>query len=426
MKIEKPERLPDHKYAIRQIKHYFRHSDLHSSLTMDEGIFRTQIAMGKKHGIFVPRVLLVDPTEACNLRCTGCWAEGYAKDGHLSFETLERIITEAENLGIKYIFYSGGEPLMRKEDLLCLCKSHPKIVFFAYTNGTMVDEAFVLALKEVGNFSLFLSIDGFKEQTDQRRGAGVFDQVTHAMDLLREQQIAFGFSSCYHSGNWDEVTGKPFLSFLKDKGCSFGWLFTYIPIGKNADMGLVCTAEQRAEAARRTAVFSDAEEMLIIDFWNNGHLAAGCVGSGLGFVHINAHGDVEPCAFSHYSDRNIHDVSLIEALRSPLFRQYQQGQPFDKNPYRSCPLIDHPEKIRQMVETSGAHATEKVDAESVQEFSEKMAPVALDWVKEAEKLYKEMPRKEKRSFRINRFFMNYRKKRFHWHKPTFPAKPTLK
>lgn len=383
--------FPHHQYMISQMAGFFKRPDPIHALFMDNRILQTAIREGRRHGIVVPRTLLVDPTSRCNLSCTGCWAGGYRQGDALSYEVLDRIVSESESLGIKYMFFSGGEPLMRKADLLRLCRAHRATSFAAYTNGTLVDAAFADAVAEVENLNLFLSIEGSRETTDARRGAGVYDKVLHAMDLLRDRGVAFGFSACYHAGNWEEVSGTAFLDLMRQKGCWFGWLFTYVPVGADADLSMVCTPEQRSAVMARAGRYAKRHRMPLIDFWNAGHVTGGCIGGGRGFAHINARGDVEPCAFSHWSDRNIHDVSLVNALRSPLFRAYQENQPFDRNPTRSCPLLDHPEAIARMVNRTGARSTELVAPEDIGAFEQKMRPVAAAWAKEAPRAWRQLP-----------------------------------
>lgn len=383
--------FPHHQYMISQMAGFFRRPDPIHALFMDKRILQTAMRVGKRHGIVVPRTLLVDPTSRCNLSCTGCWAGGYRQGDELSYGLLDRIVTESEALGIKYMFFSGGEPLMRKADVLRLCRTHRATSFAAYTNGTLVDEAFADEVAKVGNLNLFLSIEGSRETTDARRGAGVYDKVLHAMDLLRERGVAFGFSACYHAGNWEEVSGAPFLDLMREKGCWFGWLFTYVPVGADADLSMVCTPEQRMAVMAGTSHYAKRHRMPLIDFWNAGHVTGGCIGGGRGFAHINARGDVEPCAFSHWSDRNIHEVSLVEALRSPLFRAYQANQPFDGNPTRSCPLLDHPEAIAKMVKGTGARSTELAAPEDADAFEQKMLPVAAAWAAEAGRARRLLP-----------------------------------
>ena len=62
-------------------------------------------------------------------------------------------------------------------------------------------------------------------------------------------------------------------------------------------------------------------------------------------MHINANGDIEPCAFIHYSDSNVYDHTLIEAFKRPLLTQYRENQPFNQNHVRPCPLLDNYVKL---------------------------------------------------------------------------------
>ena len=350
--------FPHHRYFIDVVSKFFSKTDLWSILANDHFKAVEQIRMGNRYQCYVPRCLLLDPTSRCNLHCTGCWAAGYNSQDDLSYETLDDILTQAEELSIGYCFLSGGEPLVRKDDLARLCKKHRKISFSAFTNGLLIDEKFADTLVELGNFTVAISIEGFREDTDFRRGQGVYDKAVKAMDILREKGIEFAFSTCYHSKNYKAIASDEFLDFMEEKGCKMGWLFTYIPVGNNADLSLVCTPEQRDYVRERINRYNAKKRMTIIDFWNNGHLAAGCVAASTGFVHINSRGDIEPCAFCHYSDSNIHSTTLKEALRSPFFKAFREAQPFSSNPLRSCPLIDMPHKLVEVVEKAGARSTE--------------------------------------------------------------------
>ncbi len=88
--------------------------------------------------------------------------------------------------------------------------------------------------------------------------------------------------------------------------------------------------------------------MLFVDFWNDGCLTQGCIAAGRKYFHVNANGDVEPCVFCHFASDNIKEKPLMEALNSPLFREIRSRQPFSKNFFRPCLLIDHPEQGREV------------------------------------------------------------------------------
>ena len=92
----------------------------------------------------------------------------------------------------------------------------------------------------------------------------------------------------------------------------------------------------------------------------------GCIAGGRNYFHINSAGDAEPCVFIHYSDSNIREKTLLEALRSPLFQAYHDGQPFNENMLRPCPMLENPEKLRDMVAGTDAHSTDLQSPETVE------------------------------------------------------------
>jgi len=315
-----------------------------------------QREQSERLGFNVPHFILVDPTSACNLRCEGCWAGKYQRGPKMNFERLDRLCEEAKELGIYWIVFSGGEPLMYKR-LFELVKKHDDMAFMAYTNGTLIDEEMADRIVEVGNFTPAISMEGWKESTDRRRGEGVFDKITRAMDLLKERGAIFGVSLTATRENVQEIVSDDFIDFLVDKGVRYGWIFHYIPIGHNPNTDLMLTPEQRAYLARQTWHIRIHRSLMLADFWNDGELTGGCIAGGRRYFHITADGTVEPCAFVHFSVENINDKSLVEVLQSPLFKAFQKRQPFCENHLRPCPLIDNPAALRDIVAESGAKPT---------------------------------------------------------------------
>ncbi len=345
------------------------------------------LALKQKYNYNIPWVILMDPTSACNLQCKGCWAAEYDKTDSMDYALLDRIIREGKELGVYFYIYSGGEPTIRKKDLLKLAKVHKDCVFMAFTNGTLVDEAFAKALVDVGNFGLAFSIEGFEDATDFRRGEGTYQKVIQGMQNMKKYGAPFGFSACYHSRNTEVLGNEAFLDFLIEQGCMFGWYFTYIPLGKDADTTLLATPEQREYMFHWVRKMRDTKPIYILDFWNDGQYVNGCVAGGRSYLHINAAGDVEPCAFIHYSNTNIRNSSLLDALRSPIFREYAARQPFNENHLRPCPLLDNPGVLAEMVKASGAYSTQPIDREDVDQLTAKCIPAATRWAPVSEKLW---------------------------------------
>src|SRR6056297_298780 len=182
-----------------------------------------QYKMADELGHGVPWAILMDPTSACNLNCEGCWAGEYEKGDTLEFETMDRIINEAKELGIYFIIFSGGEPTVYPR-LMELVERHPDVGFMMYTNGTLIDDEMADKMLEVGNVSPVISLEGYKESTDKRRGEGTYDKIMAAMDRLRERGIIFGISLTVTRYNVEELLGDDdFIDFMIEKGAIYGW-----------------------------------------------------------------------------------------------------------------------------------------------------------------------------------------------------------
>ena len=284
--------------------------------------------MQDKYQCNVPWAILMDPTSACNLRCTGCWAAEYGNKLNLSYEQLDSIICQGKELGTYVYIYSGGEPLVRKADLIRLCEKHDDCAFLTFTNGTLIDDAFADEMLRVKNLVPAISIEGFEEATDFRRGEGTYRKVIEAMTRLKERKLLFGISCCYTSKNVEVIGSEEYFDSMIDMGAKFAWFFTYMPIGAAAVPELIATAEQRKFMYEQIHKFRKTKPFFTMDFWNDGDAVGGCIAGGRGYCHINANGDMEPCAFIHYSDSNIKEKTLLECYQSPLFMAYRRSQPF--------------------------------------------------------------------------------------------------
>ena len=362
-----------------------------TNLMLNAGFFSitARRRVQEREGCAIPWAILMDPTESCNLRCEGCWAADYEKAASMDLELLDRIIREGKALGIYLYIYSGGEPLVRARDILILAERHSDCVFLAFSNATLVDERFAEASRRLGNIVLAISIEGFEAETDMRRGEGCFSSIVKAMGILKNQGVPFGFSTCYHRYNTEVVGSSEYIDSMVEMGCRFGWYFTYMPLGKNARPDFIATPEQREFMYRQVRRLRDSKPIFLMDFWNDGEYTEGCIAGGRRYIHINASGDVEPCAFIHYSNVNIRDTPLLDALKSPIFREYAARQPFNENHLRPCPLLDNPDSLVDIVRASGARSTQSPEKEDVGALADKCREAAGAWSVRADALWKE-------------------------------------
>jgi len=348
-----------------------------------------KIQLREQEGCNIPWAILMDPTSACNLKCTGCWAAEYGNRMNLTLDQWDSIIEQGKALGTYFYLYSGGEPLVKKKDIIKMCEKHSDCIFLSFTNGTLIDEEFADEMLRVGNFIPAISIEGDETATDSRRGAGVYQKVIKAMEILKRKKLPFGISCCYTSANTESIGSDAFIDDMIARGAKFAWFFTYIPIGADAVTSLLATPEQRAYMYQQVRHIRATKPLFAMDFWNDGEYVNGCIAGGKFYLHINANGDIEPCAFIHYSDANIKTHTLLEAYKSPLFMQYKQNQPFNKNLLRPCPLLDNPERLVQMIEASKAGSTDMVRPEDVHDLTAKTVDAAAKWAPVAEDLWKE-------------------------------------
>ncbi len=310
-----------------------------------------------------PACIVISPTMRCNLRCLGCYAGNYTQADDLPQDVLERVISEARELGTRFFIITGGEPLVY-QPLFDVIKKFDDCAFQFYTSGHLINERVAKRIVELGNVVPAISIEGFKEDTDFRRGEGGFDRVMRAMDILREAKALFAFSVTVTRRNTDVVISDDFVDLMIEKGVGYGWYFTYVPIGRNPDLSLMPTPEQRDKLRQGINRIRDTKGLLIGDFWNDGALSEGCLSGGRRYLHINNRGDVEPCVFVHFAVDNIKEKPLKEALASDYFRAFRKAAPYGSNLLRPCPIIDHPQVLRKLVAKFGAKPTHE-GAESI-------------------------------------------------------------
>lgn len=316
-----PHQLAQVREAVENPDHPFYGYIRHLINDVDRDVFKTiavnffinenmigwpkQLELKEKYGCNIPWTILLDPTSACNLHCTGCWAAEYGNRLNLSYDEIDDIIRQGKELGVYMYIYTGGEPLVRKADLIRLCEKHDDCIFLCFTNGTLIDEQFAEDMLRVKNFVPAISLEGMEEATDFRRGDGVFAKVIRAMDILHEKKLAYGISCCYTSANYDSITSEEYYDMMIAKGAYFVWYFHYMPVGNDAAPELMPNPEQRETVYRRIRDYRTRKPLFAMDFQNDAEFVGGCIAGGRRYFHINANGDMDPCVFVHYSDSNI-------------------------------------------------------------------------------------------------------------------------
>lgn len=346
----------------------------------------------EKYKCNIPWLMLIDPTSACNMNCKGCWAAEYGHKLNLTYDEIDNVINQGVELGTHLYMMTGGEPLIRKDDILRLCREHQNCTFLAYTNATLIDQKFCEDMKAVGNLTLAISIEGSEETNDFRRGSGAYERTMKALDLLQKNKCIYGLSICYTSQNVEMVTSDEFIDLMVSKGAKFAFYFNYMPVGTGAVEELIPTPEQRTHMyfwLKKMRNGKNGKPIFVMDFQDDGEYVGGCVAGGRNYFHINSAGDIEPCVFIHFSDSNIRTHTILEALRNPLFMSYYHNQPFNDNHLRPCPMLENPEYLRRMIKQTGAKSTDLENQEGVEHLCAKCDKFAAAWKEQADRLWAE-------------------------------------
>lgn len=307
----------------------------------------------KKTGQHIPILLLISVTERCNLRCKGCYSHAIKDDKkiiqeELSIQDYKKIFDEASELGISLITLVGGEPLLRN-DLIELATSYKNIIFSVYTNGILMTNRFKEIILSYRNIIPFFSLEGFKAETDERRGAGTYDILLERMDFMKDNDLFYGVSVTVSSNNYQVVTSQKFVDLLNNRGCVYISYVEFEAINEN-DTEMVLSKEARSYHNNTVRELSRKNKNIFFTSYPDfEYKTGGCLAAGRGFFHINAYGDAEPCNFIPNSDTNIKANSIIDCLKSPLFKEIQEARLLENIHDGECALLSKKEALSEII-----------------------------------------------------------------------------
>lgn len=301
-------------------------------------------------GLHVPPVLVISVTSKCNLHCEGCYHQALrAKtDAEMSDERLERLVDEAKELGISFIVLAGGEPLMRP-NILDISKRTPEIMFLMFTNGLLLNDEVLKRISENKNIVPLLSLEGYQIDTDGRRGTGVYDQLLKSISKLKDKGLFWGASLTMTRTNFDEVTDDAFIKQLVDSGCKLFMLVEYTPVIAGTENWVLSEQQKSRVITIRNNFRKKYRAMFIALPWDEDEIG-GCLSAGRGFIHVSAEGNVEPCPFIAYSDTNLKNLSLREALQSKMLKTIRENHAELKE-IQGCALWEKREWVKSLSKT---------------------------------------------------------------------------
>ena len=306
------------------------------------------------NNLHVPPFLIASITSQCNLHCAGCYSRSNNQTNDcaptklLTKEEWAKVFIEARDLGINFILLAGGEPFFRI-DVIKEASKVKEIMFPIFTNGTILNDHYYDIFKKNRNLVPILSIEGNKDTTDLRRGKGIYDKLVKNMVELKNRGIIFGSSITVTKNNWKEITSNEFLDDLKIKGCKAVIFVEFTAMDKDSESLELDDNDRLYLENRINELRQTIGEMIYISFPGDEKNYGGCVAAGRGFFHINAHGGAEPCPFSPYSDINLKNNSLKDAINSKLFNIIRTEHILNENHNGGCILVKKKEKIEKLL-----------------------------------------------------------------------------
>lgn len=308
----------------------------------------------KKHGEHIPPFLIASITSKCNLHCDGCYSRCNRATVdtepvmQLSAAEWERIFVEAGDIGISFILLAGGEPLLRR-DVIEAAGKHKNILFPIFTNGTFINSRYFELFDKSRNLIPIMSIEGGREATDARRGAGIYDILVKNMDEFKQRGLIFGASVTVTTANVKEVSSADFVDNLSESGCKVVIYVEFVPDSEEAEVLAPGDLERTYLTTAIDSLRQKHPDIIFISFPGDEKSSGGCIAAGRGFFHINSHGSAEPCPFSPYSDVNIREQPLIEALKSPLFTALRSGDILLDEHKGGCVLHDKKAEVEAII-----------------------------------------------------------------------------
>jgi len=354
----------------------------------DQSYYETAKRYKEKYGEDPPTFIVLSPTQKCNLKCIGCYASsGADASATIPFQYVDRIVGEMhDTCGSRFVTISGGEPLAYSSEdktLFDIFEKYGDMFFLMYTNGTLINDQIARRFADCANVTPAISVEGFEEHTDHRRGVGTHRKILDAFERLRKSGVPFGISVTATSKNADVLLDDGFYEFyFNEQGASYMWQFQLMPIGRGKDeMDLMVTPPKRLELYRKWEKLLGEKKYCIADFWNSGVVSRGCIayGRGGGYFYIDWHGNVTPCVFIPYYVDNIYELyrngrTLVDALFSDFMKNGRKWQREYGLNNRKCPqnwlmpcsIRDHYEVFRNSVLPSQARPGDQKAKEALE------------------------------------------------------------
>jgi len=308
-----------------------------------------------RRGEFFPPFLYISIINSCNLRCQGCWVDVAAKQEKIEVDAMDRLITEAKEMGNSFFGILGGEPFMHPE-LIEIMARHPDAYFQVFTNGHFITDEVAKDLRRIGNVTPLISVEGNEIISDQRRGRlGVLSKTMEGLQHCLANKVMTGVCTSLCQTNYDLVS-EAWLDRLIEMGVMYCWFHVYRAVGPESLPELCLTPEQQLAARKFVVEMRAKKPIIIVDAYYDGEGRALCP-AATGFTHhVSPWGDIEPCPVIQFAKESIYDPRPLREVmnESAFLRDFRETAATHT---RGCIVLERPDLLRELVERHGARDT---------------------------------------------------------------------
>lgn len=330
-----------------------------------------------KRGEYFPAYLHISIINSCNLKCQGCWIDVDAPREMIDLDLINRVINDSKKHGNYFFGILGGEPFLHPQ-LFDILSAHPDCYFQVFTNGQLITESVAERLRELGNVSPLISIEGDEEVSDQRRGGkNVFDRSLRGLKACINARLLTGVATSLCRTNIDELLTEEWLRKLIELGVHYVWYYGYRPVGPLMCTDLALTAEQLIMSRKFIVEMRRKLPIIIIDAYYD-HKGRSLCPSAVGISHhINWRGEIEPCPVIQFAKENIRDSQSIYELitKSEFLKDYRKTA---REALRGCIVLERADLLKQLVLKHGARDT--TYRQTVLKELDQMEPKFSQWL----------------------------------------------
>ena len=324
-----------------------------------------------KQGVHFPPFLYISVINSCNLKCQGCWVDVQSPRKMIDKATLNRVIREAKRRGNSYFGILGGEPFLHP-DLLDVFDAHPDCYFQVFTNGQLITDAVARRLRDAGNVTPLVSVEGSSTVSDERRGKlNVLNRTMAGLEACKRAGLITGVATSVCRTNIDDLLSETWLRRLIDLGIHYAWFHTYRPVGPQPNEGLALSPEQILQVRRFVVTMRSKLPLAIVDpYWDHNGEALCPMATGVSH-HIGPSGDIEPCPIIQFAKESIHDDRGIYNLltQSAFLKDFREAS---AQATRGCVVLERPDLVKAIVLKHAAYDT--TSRQTALEELDKMTP----------------------------------------------------